>query len=96
MTVARDRWDRSQESNALRAEVAATRWESCIDVLGKISSVCHQRWNTLVTHINVLKCMYEKLKSCLQMNYVDTHGKMSEIFPCVNELREGDVQKQSR
>ena len=45
--------------------------------------------------MNVLKCMYEKLKSCLQMNYVDTHGKMSynisEIFPCVNGLREGDI-----
>ena len=38
--------------------------------------------------MNVLKCMYEKLKSCLheKMSY-----NISEIFPCVNGLREGNI-----
>ena len=45
--------------------------------------------------MNILKSLYANVKSCVQMNYVDNDGNMSynisEMFPCINGLREGDI-----
>ena len=45
--------------------------------------------------MNVLKCLYENVKSRVEMNFTDKNGCMSnirsELFPCLNGLREGDI-----
>ena len=45
--------------------------------------------------MNILKSMYENVKSCVKMNYIDEDGNMiyniSNMFSCLNGLREGDI-----
>ena len=45
--------------------------------------------------MNVLKALYANVKSCVEMNFINANGNMSynisEVFPCSNGLREGDI-----